>query len=291
MVALLIPMLPKRKIRENFAELIRMFEDYVLRAVVAGIGVAMMAGPLGCFIVWQKLAYFGDTMAHSALLGVAFALLFNINIILGIFIIAIIVSLALYILQMKEKLSGDSLLGILAHSTLAIGLVLIGFMTWTNIDINSYLFGDILAVSPTDLIIIWCGCVIVLLTLFFLWNPLLTLTIDADIAKAENMKPERARFLFMFLLAIVIAVAINIIGILLITALLIIPAATARRFSSSPERMAILAAFIGIIGTILGLYSSFLFDSRSGPSVVVMLFIMFIASRLIMLAARKGASS
>lgn len=284
-------MLPKRKIRENFAELIRMFEDYVLRAVVAGIGVAMMAGPLGCFIVWQKLAYFGDTMAHSALLGVAFALLFNINIILGIFIIAIIVSLALYILQMKEKLSGDSLLGILAHSTLAIGLVLIGFMTWTNIDINSYLFGDILAVSPTDLIIIWCGCVIVLLTLFFLWNPLLTLTIDADIAKAENMKPERARFLFMFLLAIVIAVAINIIGILLITALLIIPAATARRFSSSPERMAILAAFIGIIGTILGLYSSFLFDSRSGPSVVVMLFIMFIASRLIMLAARKGVSS
>lgn len=283
-------MLPKRTIRENFAELIRMFEDYVLRAVVAGIGVAMMAGPLGCFIVWQKLAYFGDTMAHSALLGVAFALLFNINIILGIFIIAIIVSLALYILQMKEKLSGDSLLGILSHSTLAIGLVLIGFMTWTNIDINSYLFGDILAVSPTDLIIIWCGCVIVLLTLFFLWNPLLTLTIDADIAKAENMKPERARFLFMFLLAIVIAVAINIIGILLITALLIIPAATARRFSSSPERMAILAAFIGIIGTILGLYSSFLFDSRSGPSVVVMLFIMFIASRLIMLAARKGVS-
>lgn len=268
-----------------------MFEDYALRAVVAGIGVAMMAGPLGCFIVWQKLAYFGDTMAHSALLGVAFALLFNINIILGIFIIAIIVSLALYILQMKEKLSGDSLLGILSHSTLAIGLVLIGFMTWTNIDINSYLFGDILAVSPTDLIIIWCGCVIVLLTLFFLWNPLLTLTIDADIAKAENMKPERARFLFMFLLAIVIAVAINIIGILLITALLIIPAATARRFSSSPERMAILAAFIGIIGTILGLYSSFLFDSRSGPSVVVMLFIMFIASRLIMLAARKGVSS
>lgn len=284
-------MLPKRKIRENFAELIRMFEDYVLRAVVAGIGVAMMAGPLGCFIVWQKLAYFGDTMAHSALLGVAFALLFNINIILGIFIIAIIVSLALYILQMKEKLSGDSLLGILSHSTLAIGLVLIGFMTWTNIDINSYLFGDILAVSPTDLIIIWCGCVIVLLTLFFLWNPLLTLTIDADIAKAENMKPERARFLFMFLLAIVIAVAINIIGILLITALLIIPAATARRFSSSPERMAILAALIGIIGTILGLYSSFLFDSRSGPSVVVTLFIMFIASRLIMLAARKGVSS
>lgn len=258
-----------------------MLDDYLVRAFLAGIGVALMAGPLGCFIVWQKLAYFGDTMAHSALLGVAFALLFNIDTVLGVFLVAVIVSIALFILQAKEKLSGDSLLGILAHATLAIGLILIGFMTWTNIDINSYLFGDILAVSRTDVLTVWIGCAVILVVLFLLWRPLLALTINIDMAKAENMKPERARFIFMLLMAIVIAVAINIIGILLITALLIIPAATARRFSSTPEQMAVLAALIGIIGTVLGLYASIRFDSRSGPSVVVALFILFIASRLI----------
>ncbi len=258
-----------------------MFDDYIIRALIAGIGIALMAGPLGCFIVWQKLAYFGDTMAHSALLGVAFALLLNINTIVGVFSVAVIISLALLLLQTKEKLSGDSLLGILSHATLAIGLVLIGFMTWTNIDINSYLFGDILAVSRSDLITIWCGCCVILIVLYFLWHPLLALTINVDIAKAENMKPERTRFIFMLLLAVVIAVAINIIGILLITALLIIPAATARRFSSTPEQMAIISAIIGIIGMILGLYSSIIFDSRSGPSVVVALFLLFIATRLI----------
>lgn len=257
-----------------------MLDDYLLRALFAGIGVALMAGPLGCFIVWQRLAYFGDTMSHSALLGVAFALLLNIDTVLGVFLVAVLVSVALFILQAKEKLSGDSLLGILSHATLAIGLILIGFMTWTNVDMNSYLFGDILAVSRTDLVTVWTGCAVILVALVILWRPLLALTINIDMAKAENMKPDRARFIFMLLLAIVIAVAINIIGILLITALLIIPAATARRFSTTPEQMAILAAIIGISGTILGLYASIEFDSRSGPSVVVALFVLFILSRL-----------
>lgn len=258
-----------------------MFDDYILRAIFAGIGIALMAGPLGCFIVWQRLAYFGDTMAHSALLGVAFALLLNINTMLGVFLVAVIVSLALYFLQSREKLSGDSLLGILSHSTLAIGLVLIGFMTWTNVDMNSYLFGDILAVSRSDLTTVWAGCAFLLISLFILWRPLLALTINADMAKAENMNPDRARFIFMLLLSIVIAVAINIIGILLITALLIIPAATARRFSSTPEQMGGIAAVIGIAGMVLGLYASVQFDSRSGPSVVVALFLLFVVSRLI----------
>ncbi|WP_297323560.1 metal ABC transporter permease [uncultured Bartonella sp.] len=258
-----------------------MLDDYLLRALFAGIGVALMAGPLGCFIVWQRLAYFGDTMSHSALLGVAFALLVNIDTSLGVFLVAALVSVALFILQANEKLSGDSLLGILSHATLAIGLILIGFMTWTNIDINSYLFGDILAVSRYDLITVWVGCMVILVALIVLWRPLLALTINKDMAQAENMKPDRARFIFMLLLAVVIAVAINIIGILLITALLIIPAATARRFSSTPEQMAVLAAIIGVVGTILGLYASIEFDSRSGPSVVVALFILFIFSRLI----------
>lgn len=264
-----------------------MLDVYLFRALLAGIGVALMAGPLGCFIVWQKLAYFGDTMAHSALLGVAFALLVNIDTVLGVFVVAVIVSIALFVLQAQEKLSGDSLLGILAHATLAIGLILIGFMTWTNVDINSYLFGDILAVSRTDVLTVWIGCAVILVALVILWRPLLALTINVDLAKAENMKPDRARFIFMLLLAIVIAVAINIIGILLITALLIIPAATARRFSTTPEQMAVLAAVIGIAGTILGLLSSIEFDSRSGPSVVVALFILFIVSRLISGAMKK----
>ncbi|EJF89330.1 iron chelate uptake ABC transporter family permease subunit [Bartonella tamiae] len=267
-----------------------MFDDYFIRALAAAIGIAIMAGPLGCFIVWQKLAYFGDTMSHSALLGVAFALLVKVNTIFGIFFICLIISFALFILQSREKLSGDSLLGVLSHSTLAIGLVLIGFMTWTNIDINSYLFGDILAVSQTDLVIIWVGCAVILAIIFCLWRSLLTLTISRDIAKAEKMKPEQTRFILMLLLAIIIAVSINIIGILLITALLIIPAATARRFASTPEKMAIFAIIIGIIGTVLGLYSSLQFDSRSGPSIVVALFLIFMISRFVYTLKEKTFS-
>ncbi|MDB5523177.1 MAG: znuB [Rhizobium sp.] len=255
-----------------------MFDDFFVRALVAGAGLAITTGPLGCFIIWRRMAYFGDTMAHSALLGVALSLLLNLNIILAVFVVATGVSLLLLLLQRTGSLSADSLLGILSHASLSVGLVILAFMTWVRIDLVSFLFGDILAVSEGDIDIIWGGGILVLLALVYLWRPLIASTVSEDLAEAEGLNPKRVRLIFMLLLALVIAIAMKIVGILLITSLLIIPAAAARRFSASPEVMAVLSSLIGVAAVVGGLYGSLKFDTPSGPSIVVAALLLFVLS-------------
>ncbi|MFB9911468.1 zinc ABC transporter permease subunit ZnuB [Rhizobium paknamense] len=255
-------------------------DDFFLRALLAGTGLALTVGPLGCFVIWRRMAYFGDTMAHSSLLGVALALMFSLNLTLSVFVVAAAVSLLLLVLQKRGGLSADSLLGILSHSTLAIGLVLVAFMSWVRIDLMSYLFGDILAVEPVDIATVWLGGAFVLAVLALIWRPLLASTVSEDVAEAEGLNPARARLVFMLLMALVIAIAMKIVGILLITALLIIPAATARRFAATPERMAILASLIGAVAVIGGLYGSLSYDTPSGPSIVVAALVLFVISLL-----------
>ena len=265
-----------------------MLDDFFVRAMIAGIGVALVAGPLGCFIVWRRMAYFGDTMAHSSLLGVAVAFLIEVNPTIGVFAIATLIALSLFLLERRGGLSSDALLGILAHSSLAIGLVLIAFMTWLRIDLLSYLFGDILAVSRVDLLLIYGGGAAVLLGLAVIWRPLLAETVSVELAQAEAMKPERARLAFVVLLAAVIAVAIKIVGILLVTALLIVPAAAARRFAAGPVQMAVLAAAGGVLAVIGGLYGSLAFDTPSGPSIVVAALLLFLISQAAPAAGLRG---
>ena len=257
-----------------------MLDDFFARALIAGTGVALMAGPLGCFIIWRRMAYFGDTMAHSALLGVALALLLDVDLIVGVFAVAATISIALMFLQRRGMLSTDSLLGILAHSTLALGLVIVSLMAWVRVDLLGYLFGDILAVSRTDLIAIYAGGTAVLAALAAIWRSLLTATVNSEIAQAEGLHPERARLVFMLLMATVIAISMKIVGILLITSLLIIPAATARRFAASPEQMAVLASALGVVAVLLGLVGSLKLDTPSGPSIVVAALVLFLLSLL-----------
>lgn len=257
-----------------------MLDDFFVRALVAGIGIAATAGPLGCFIIWRRMAYFGDTMAHSALLGVALSLLFDLNLIVSVFAVASLVAILLLLLQQAGTLSADALLGILSHASLSVGLVLLAFMTWVRVDLVSFLFGDILAVSRSDIDVIWGGGVLVLMALVYLWRPLIASTVSEDIAEAEGLSPKRARLYFMLLLALVIAIAMKIVGILLITSLLIIPAATARRWSSSPEMMAVLSVFVGAAAVTGGLFGSLEFDTPSGPSIVVAALAIFVVSLL-----------
>ncbi len=263
-----------------------MLDAFFLRALAAGLGVALIAGPLGCFIVWRRMAYFGDTMAHAGLLGVALAFLLQVNVMAGVFAVAVCAALALLALQRQTLLPADALLGILAHSTLALGLVLLGFMAWLRIDLMGYLFGDILAVSWTDLALIWGGGIAVAAVLALVWRPLLAASVSEELAAAEGMRPERARLAFMILLAAVIAVAIKIVGVLLITALLIIPAATARRLSAGPEQMALFAALLGCGAVIAGLAASLQADTPAGPSIVVAALLFFLLS-LLRLAGRR----
>jgi zinc transport system permease protein len=267
-----------------------MLDDFFWRALIGGVGVALVAGPLGCFIVWRRMAYFGDTMAHAALLGVALAILLEIHMTLGVFAITATVAFALVLLQRQQALPTDALLGILSHSTLAIGLVLVAFMAWVRIDLLSYLFGDLLAVSRLDIALIWGGGAVVLAILAAVWRPLLAATVSAELAAAEGLHPERARLVFMLLMAGVIAIAMKIVGILLITSLLVIPAATARRFAPGPEAMALIAAAAGALAVVLGLSASLQWDTPSGPSVVVAALALFLLS-LASLAFRRGGGT
>ena len=253
-----------------------MFDDFFVRALVAGIGIALVAGPLGCFVVWRRLSYFGDTLAHSAVLGVSLAIFFEINIMLSVFLIAVLISLLLLYLQKKGGLASDALLGLMSHSALALGLVAIAFMTWVRIDLNGLLFGDILSVSKSDMMIVWIGGAIVMIVLMFIWRQLFAATVNEELAQAEGMNPDRANLVFMVLMALIIAISMKIVGVLLITALLIIPAATARRISSSPEQMAILSALIGVLAVVGGLFGSLRWDTPSGPSIVVMAMVLFV---------------
>ena len=257
-----------------------MLDDFFTRAIIAGIGVALVAGPLGCFIVWRRLAYFGDTLSHAALLGVALALLFEVNITLAVFSVSACISIALLLLQKRATLSSDALLGLLSHSALALGLVVLAFMTWVRMDLMGLLFGDILAVSQADIAIIWLGGVVVLIILAVIWRPLFAATVNRELAEAEGMNPERANIIFMLLMAAVIAIAMKVVGVLLITAMLIIPVASARRFSSGPEQMAIFAASIGAVSVVGGLFGSLEWDTPAGPSIVVAAMGLFILSLL-----------
>ena len=257
-----------------------MLDDFFIRAVIGGIGVAVLAGPLGCFIVWRRLSYFGDTLSHSALLGVAMALLLELNITFTVFIISVIVAMLLLLLQRQVQLSSDALLGLLAHATLAVGLVVLAFMTWVRVDLMGFLFGDILAINTTDIVIIWIGGLAVLAALTLIWKSLFAATVNYEIAVAEGLKPDRANFFFMILMAAVIAISMKIVGVLLITALLIIPAATARRFAITPEMMAIVASIIGAASVWIGLEGSLRWDTPAGPSIVVAALLGFILSLL-----------
>jgi len=263
-----------------------MLDSFFTRALLAGVGLALVAGPLGCFIVWRRMAYFGDTMAHSALLGVALSLFFAANVTLGVFAVAVLVALLLGVLQRRGTLSADSLLGLLSHATLALGLVLVALMPHIRIDINALLFGDILSVSVADLAIIYGGGALVLGALAWLWRPMLAGTVSEEIAQAEGHHPERTRLIFTVLLAALIAIAMKILGVLLITAMLIIPATAARRLASTPEVMAALAAIGGVVAVVAGLYGSLRFDTPSGPSIVVAALVVFAATALVPL--RRG---
>lgn len=255
-------------------------DDFVLRALLGGFGIALIAGPLGALVVWRRMAFFGDALSHSALLGVSLGFVFGINISLGIALVCLAVALLLALLQDRMRLASDTLLGIFAHSTLSIGLVAIAFMEGVRVDLMGYLFGDILAVSAMDLLWIYGGGIVVLGTLIALWRPLLAVTIHEDLARVEGVPVEWMRLAFVLLIAITIAAAMKIVGVLLITSLLIIPAATARRFAHTPEQMACIAALIGAAAVAAGLYASLYFDTPSGPSVVVAAATMFAASAM-----------
>lgn len=256
-------------------------DDFLLRALLGGAGLALVAGPLGCVVVWRRMAYFGDTLSHSALLGVALGFLFGIGLNTGVALVCVGIAVLLSLLQEQRRLATDTLLGIISHSALSLGLIALALMESLRVDLLAYLFGDILAVTRSDLAWIWGGGAVVLLILALIWRRLLALTVDPDLARVEGMPVGRIRLTFMLLIAGTIALAMKIVGILLVTSLLIIPAAAARRFARGPEEMAVLAAATGLLAVAAGLGLSLGADLPTGPAIVAAAAGLFLAGHLL----------
>lgn len=252
--------------------------EVLLYALLAGLGVAVVTGPLGAFIVWRRMAYFGDTLAHSSLLGVALALLLSISPTIAVIVTCLVLALILVVLQQQQTLASDTLLGILSHTSLAVGLVAMALMPDVKVDLLSLLFGDLLTVTGKDVITIYVIGLFAIILLLKLWKPLLAITIHEELAKVEGIPVNAVRTAFMLVIALEIAIAMKVVGVLLITALLVIPAATARRFSKTPEQMAVFASLIGCTTVILGLTSSWFIDTPAGPSIVLCAGILFLLS-------------
>ena len=251
-----------------------MLDDFMTRATLAGIGVGIAAAPLGCFVVWRRMAYFGDATAHAAILGVALSLAFQMSIFFGAVAVALIMALTVTLLSGRGY-AMDTLLGVLSHASLAFGLVAVSFLSGIRIDLMAYLFGDILAVSRTDLAVIWGGAVVVVALIAWRWSALLTATLNEELAYAAGLNPRGEQLILTLALAITVAVAIKVVGVLLIAAMLIIPAAAARGLARTPEAMAVIAAAIGAFSAVAGLRGAYIFDTPAGPSIVCVAAICF----------------
>jgi len=244
-----------------------LMDDFLIRAALAGLGVALAAAPLGCFVVWRRMAYFGDATAHASILGIALALGFGMSVFAGALVVALAMAMAVSTLS-GRGVAMDTLLGVLAHSALAFGLVAVSFLQGVRIDLMGYLFGDILAVSKTDLAVIWGGAVLVVALLAWRWQALLTATLSSDLAQASGIDPRREQLGLTLALAVVVAVAIKVVGVLLIAAMLIIPAAAARPLAGTPERMAAVAVGLAALAALAGVEGSFVLDTPTGPTIV-----------------------
>lgn len=254
--------------------------DFIVRALLAGLCIAIVAGPLGAFVVWRRMSYFGDTLAHSSLLGIAIGILLDINLQLAVIGSSVLFAAILILLQRNKTLSTDTLLGILAHSTLAFGMLILSLSSTVQINLVGYLFGDLLTISTTDL---WwiAGCAALVATLLAVyWNSLLAVTVHEELARVEGVPVDWLHAMMVLMVALLIAVSMKIIGVLLITSLLIIPPAAARRLAETPEQMALGASVVGGLAVCGGLLMSYYLDTPAGPSIVVAACALFLLSYL-----------
>lgn len=254
--------------------------ELLLPPLFAGLAVALVSGPMGAFVVWRRMAFFGDTLAHGALLGAALGLALDISLYLAVVAVCLGLAGALTALQHQQQLASDTLLGIVAHTTLALGVIAISLQEGIQVDLFAYLFGDLLAVGWQDALALWAGAVLILLLMLWQWRALLSITVSEELAQVEGVAVQRTRLLLMLLLALLIAGAIRTVGVLLITSLLVIPAASARRLTHTPAQMAAVASVLGTLAVLAGLAVSWFANTPVGPSIVVAASSLFVLTLL-----------
>lgn len=246
-------------------------EPFLLRALAAAVGLAIVAAPLGCFVVWNRMAYFGETVAQASLLGVAFGLMLQLDLTISVLFVALVVAGLLYLAGLQKTVPVDSILGLMHFGALAAGVIATALVRGPSIDLMGYLFGDVFAVTGDDLVWVYGGGALALLAMAYLWAPLLRLAVHEELAAAEGVDRARVRIAFTVILALTIAIGMKIVGILLVIAFLIVPSVAARPFASTPEQMVLLAAGVGAASTLAGLSLSLAVDAPGGPAIVLVM--------------------
>ncbi|SMN12760.1 Zinc ABC transporter, inner membrane permease protein ZnuB [Bathymodiolus heckerae thiotrophic gill symbiont] len=256
-------------------------EDFIIRAALAAIGISIIAGSLGCFVIWKRMSYFSESISHSALLGVSLGLVSGLGLHFGLLIVGAIFSILIVVLQQRQFLSNDAILGIFSHISLSLGIVLLALVGGANTDYFSLLFGDILSISNQDIIWIYAILVLVSILLSIFWQRLLLLTLNEELGVASGLNRLAYQLLFMLMIALTVSVSVQIVGVLLITSLLIIPPATARVFARSPAQMVLLSIVVSMIAVVMGLSGSIYYDVATGPAIVIALGILFLLSQIL----------
>ncbi len=247
-----------------------MLDDFLIRSLLAGSLMVMVAAPMGCLMVWQRLAFLADTLGHASVLGIALALILSLQPVLGVLLV---IAIIMFIVRLS---SGDrpvafseSVLAIISHTGLAGGILLLGVFGFGNISLEALMFGDLLATTVTDLVFIAGTVALLLALLWWRWHDFVAVSVSPEIAQAEGIAVKKVQLILYLMIALLIAVMMKIMGVLLIGAMLVIPVNAARNFSRGPEQMMWISLLFGALSLYSGVFFSWQFDWQTGPAIVV----------------------
>ena len=255
------------------------FDPLLLKLFFAGFGIAISAAVIGVFVLWKKMAYFSDAISHATIFGLAFAAIIEVMPIYGVIFCSIIFCLLMFYLAHQKFYSNDVVIGISSYILLALGLILIAVFS-VNVNLHLYLFGDLLVINNSDIFLIYFSLIIVLIAVFCGYKKMLMICINDDLAKISGIKTDKIQLQFLLLLAFLVAILVKIIGILLITSMLVMPAAIARIYAKNPLAMIILSIIFAIISVALGIISAFIFDLPIAAAIISLMAVILIFSFL-----------
>jgi manganese/iron transport system permease protein len=261
---------------------------FMQRGMLAGAIVGVLCAVIGCFVVLRSMAFIGDAMAHAVLPGVAVAYLLKGDLLAGALGAALAVALGIGALSRRGQVREDSAIGILFAAALALGVLLISSMRTYAVDLSHILFGNVLGVSARDLVLTGAAAVAVLAAVALLYKELVVVSFDPVLAATLRLPAERLRILLLVLLALTIVVSLQTVGIGLVSALLVTPAAAAHLLTRRLPRMMAIAAAIGVASSVIGLYASYYLDVASGAAIVLTATGFFVLAFLF--APRRGVA-
>ena len=244
-------------------------DDFLLRALFAGLIMVVIAAPMGCLMVWQRLAFLSDTLGHAAVMGVGLGLMLQIEPLYGVLAVALVIVFSLSRVSHFNNALSETTLAIISHTGLAGGIILVGLLPAPTVNLEAILFGDLLATTRGDLLNRLLTTIVLLVWLLRYWRAFVAVSVSREIAQAEGIEVRRVQALMYVMIALLVAVMMKVLGVLLIAALLVIPTSSARLFSRSPEQMVLISGLYGLAALGGGLTGSFQFDWQTGPAIVI----------------------